>query len=100
MDVIRAGVKWQICLVYLDDLTFFSRSPAEHFEHLDEVFTRLGTGGITLNAAKCHFFQEEVGYLGHVIKPGRVHVLEKNLPALRGLGYLETQTQMKNFLGM
>jgi len=41
-----------------------------------------------------------VEYLGHVIRPGRVHVLEKNLPALRGLQYPETQTQMKSFLGM
>ena len=39
-------------------------------------------------------------YLGHVIRPGRVHVLEKNLRALRGLRYPETQTQMKSFLGM
>jgi len=51
--------------------------------------------------AKCHFFQEEVEYLlGHVIRPGRVHVLEKHLRALRGLRYPETQTQMKSFLGM
>jgi len=35
-----------------------------------------------------------------VIQPGRVHVLEKNLRALRGLRYPETQTQMKIFLGM
>jgi len=32
--------------------------------------------------------------------PGPVHVLEKNLRALRGLRYSETQTQMKRFLGM
>jgi len=62
--------------------------------------TRLGKAGVTLKAAKCHFFQEEVEYLGHVIRPGRVHVLEKNLRALRGLRYPETQTQMKSFLGM
>ena len=39
-------------------------------------------------------------YLGHVIRPGRVHVLEKNLRVLRDLRYTETQTQMKSFLGM
>jgi len=40
-----------------------------------------------------------VEYLGHGIGPGRVHVLGKNLRALRGLQYPETQTQMKSFLG-
>ena len=64
------------------------------------MLTRLGKAGVTLKAAKCHFFQEEVDYLGHVIRPGRVHVLEKNLRALRGIRYPETQTQMNRFLGM
>jgi len=64
------------------------------------VLTRLGKAGVTLKAAKRHFLQEEVEYLGHVIRPGRKHVLEKNLRALRGLRYPETQTQMKSFLGM
>jgi len=41
-----------------------------------------------------------VEYLGHVSRPGRVHVLEENLRAPRGLRYPDTQTQMKSFLGM
>jgi len=76
--MILAGVKWQICLVYLDDFIVFSRSPEEHLQHLDEVSTRLGEAGVTLKAATCHFFQEEDEYLDHVIRPGRVHVQEKN----------------------
>jgi len=100
MDMILAGVKWQICLVYLDDVIVFSCSLEEHLQHLDEVLTRMGKAGVTLKAAKCHFFQDEVEYRGHVIKPGRVNVLEKNLRAQRGLRYQETQNQMKIFLGM
>jgi len=100
MDMILAGVKCQICLVYLDAVIVFSRSPEEHLQHLDEMLTRVGKAGVTLKAAKCHFFKEEVQYLGHAIRPGRVHVLEKNLRALRGLQYPETQTQMKSSLGM
>jgi len=100
MDMNIAAVKWQICLVYLDDIIVFSRSPVEHLQHLNEVVTRIGKAGVTIKAAKCHFCQEEVEYLRHVIKPRRVHVLEKNLRALRGLRYPETQTQMKSLLGM
>ena len=64
------------------------------------MLTCLGNAGVTFKAAQCHLFQESVEYLGHVISPGRVHVLEKNLRALKGLRYPETQTQMKSFLGM
>jgi len=99
MDMILAGVKLQIRLVYVDDAIVFSRSPEEHLQHLDEVLTRLGKAGVTLKAAKCPLFQEEVEYLGHVVRPGRVQVLEKNLRALTGLWYAETQTQMRSFLG-
>jgi len=97
MGMILAGVKWQICSVYLDDVIVFSRSQEEHLQHLDEVLTLLGKARVTLKAAKCQFCQEEVEYVGHVIRPGRVQVLEKNLRALRGLRYPGTQTQMKSF---
>ena len=98
MDLMLAGVKWQICLVYLDDVIVFSSSPEEHLQHLDEVLTLIGKAGVALKASKCHFFQEKAEYLGHVIPPGRVHVLEKNLRALWGLRCPETQTQVKCFL--
>jgi len=71
----------------------------EHLQPLDDVLARLGKALVAMKAAKSHFFQEQVGYLGYVIRHGRVHVLEKNVRALRGLRYPETQTQMKSFLG-
>jgi len=79
---------------------FFRVFPEEHLQHLDKVQTLPGKAGATLKASKCHFFQEEVEYLGHVIRPGRVYVLEKIFRAHRGLRYPETQIQMKSFLGM
>ena len=100
MDTILAGVKWQICLVYLDDAIVFSRSPEGHLQHPDEVLTRLETAEVTLKTVKCHFFQKEVEYLCNVIRPGKVHVQEKNLRALKGLRYPETHTQMKSILCM
>jgi len=47
MDMILAGVKWQICYVYLDNVIVFSRSPEEHLQQLAEVLTRLGKAGVT-----------------------------------------------------
>jgi len=100
IHMILEGVNRQICLVYLGDVIVFSRSPEEHLKHLDEVLTRLEKAGVTLKEAKFHFYQEEVEFLDHVIRPGRVLDLEKNLRALKGPRYQETQTQMKRFLGM
>jgi len=100
MDMILSGVKWQTCLIYLDDLIIFSRTPEDHLAHLDEVLALLAAAGVSLKATKCHFFQTRVEYLGHVITPGRVAVNEKNTHALKGLRFPETQTEVKSFLGM
>ena len=100
MQMILAGVKRQVCLVYLHDVIVFSRSAEEHLRHLDEVLTRLGKTGVNLKAAKCYFFQEEVESLGDAIREETVYILEKNLRALRGLLYPDTQTPLESSLGM
>lgn len=100
MDMILAGVKWQTCLIYLDDVIVFSKTAEQHLDHLAEVLDLLAAAGVTLKATKCHFFQKEVEYLGHVVTPGRVAVNTKNTDALRRIRYPRTQTHLKSFLGM
>ena len=100
MNMILASLKWPIRLVYLDDVIVFSCSPKEHLQHLDEVLTRLSNAGVTWKAAKCHFFEEGVKYLGHVVIPVRVHVLEKKHWALTGLRYPVTQIWITRSLGL
>jgi len=58
--MILAVVKWLICLIYPDHVIIFSLSPEKHLQHIDEELTRLGQAGVTLKAAKCHFFQEQL----------------------------------------
>jgi len=69
MDMILAGFKWQICFIHLDDAFVFSRSAEENFQHLYEVLKLPGKAEVTLKAALCHLFQEDVEYVGHVISP-------------------------------
>jgi len=100
VDMIQAGVKWQYVLVYLDDIIVYSTDAESHLSHLQKVFTLLGENGVTLKAKKCHLFSNEVEYLGHVIRPGRISVNEKNLKAIRKAIYPKTETQLRSFLGM
>jgi len=67
---------------------------------LDNVFTFISEAGITLKEEKCHLCRDEVEYLGHIVRPGRRSVNEKNLKALRRVKLLKTQTQMRSFLGL
>jgi len=100
IDMILSGVKWQNVLVYLYDLIIFSADAESHLSHLDTVLTLLRKHGVTLNAQKCHVYSNEVEYLGHVVRPGRLSVNEKNLKAINKAIFPKAQTQQRSFLGM
>jgi len=100
IDMILSGVKWQNVLVYLDDLIIFSADAESHLSHLDTVLTLLRKHGVTFKAQKCHLFSNEFEYLGHVVRPGRLSVNEKNLKAIKKAVLPKTQTQLRSFLGM
>ena len=54
-------------LIYLDDVTVFSRMPEEHLIRLRAVLERFLEHGLKLKPSKCHFFQTEIDYLGHKV---------------------------------
>ena len=101
LDVILSGVRWKICLVYLEDYIIFSRDRKEHLDHLDTVLTLLEDAGIKLKPKKCFFMKKEVEYLGHCIRPGTLGVYRdaKAIRAIRDAAFPQTPTQMKSFLG-
>ena len=67
MDRVLSGLPWEVCLVYLDDLVIHAQSFEEDLARLESVFIRLRDAGLKLSPKKCHLFQEEVSYLGHVV---------------------------------
>jgi hypothetical protein len=78
VDIKLAGLTWKIGLVYLDDIIIFSETNEEHLEHMDTVLHRLYRAGFSLNLRK-RFFRDTVRYLGHVIRPGKLTVSDKNM---------------------
>ncbi|KFK44390.1 hypothetical protein AALP_AA1G251300 [Arabis alpina] len=54
-------------LVFFDDILVYSKSLAEHQQHLRIVFQVLASNELYVNRKKCQFGRSEVEYLGHVI---------------------------------
>jgi len=100
IDMILGGLKWKSCLVYLDDIIFFSQSAGEHVEHLREVFTALRGAGVSLKAKKCHLFQKEVEYLGPIVGQGELKVQDKNIRGLNEASPPRCKKDLRSFLGM
>ena len=67
MESILRGLNWRTCLIYLDDVTVFSKTFDDHPHHLAEVSDSFREANIKLKPSKCMFGQSKVAYLGHVI---------------------------------
>jgi hypothetical protein len=67
MDVILAGISYEICLVYIDDVIVFSDSLEQHLERLRTVLGRIRNAGLKLKPAKSFLMQKSVGFLGHLV---------------------------------
>jgi len=60
MQAILAGLEWDFCFVYIDDILIASKTFDEHVRHLELVFDRLRRAGLRLKPSKCFFLREEV----------------------------------------
>lgn len=60
LDILLAGVKWQFCLVYLDDVIIFSETEEKHIGHVDNVLQILHQAGVTLKLKKSEFCRKSV----------------------------------------
>ena len=100
IDMILSEVKFQNVLVYLDDLIIFFADAESHLSHLDMALTLFGQHGVTLKAQNFHLSSNEVEYLGHGVRPGRLGVNEKRPKAIKKAVFPKTQTQLRSILGV
>jgi len=100
LDIIWSGLWWQTCPVYLDDGIVFFWTVDEHIRHLRKVLLLLEKSGVSLKPSKCHLFQQEFEYLGHVVRPGELLVNQKSLKSMAQALPPRNQTELKSFLSM
>lgn len=100
LDILLSRFKWKTCLVYFDDIIIFSRSRAEHLEHVRSIMSILRDAGITLKLGKCKFCTDSVTYLGHEIRPGRLMIDEVRVKSLKQAKHPTTQTELRSYLAL
>jgi hypothetical protein len=62
MDIPFVGEKDKSVVIYLDDITIFSRYDKEHYHHLKKVFLKCRRFGLSLNPKKSLFVMKEGNY--------------------------------------
>ena len=100
MECALAGLVGDQCLIYLDDIIIFSSTFNEHLKCLACVFDRLWAAGLELKAKKCHFMQEQVTYLGHIISNKGIVPDKAKLTAVTVYPTPQTTKEVKQFMGI
>ena len=100
MDCVLAGLHWETCLFYLDDIIVFSSTWEEHLARLCEVFEHLRHAKLKLGATKCTFAAKEVNYLGHRVTEEGLLPDSSLLAAIREIPPPKTATEVRYFLGL
>ena len=87
------------CIVYLDDIIIFSDTKEEHLKRLQAVFQKLAAAGLKLKPSKCHFFKEEIEYLGDVVSGKGISNNPKKVEAVTKWPTPQTVYDVRSFLG-
>jgi hypothetical protein len=85
MDISFIGEKDKFVVIYLDDITFFSKSDKEHCCHLKKVFMKCRSFGLSLNPKKSLFSMKEGRLLGHIVSAMGVNIDPSRVEAIQAL---------------
>ena len=100
MEKVLAGLTWQICLVYLDDVIVYSRTVHEHIDRLESILQRLIEAGLKLKPKKCFLFRKQVAFLGHVVSAEGVGTDPEKIKAVQEWRTPRDLTDVRSFLGL
>ena len=91
-----------ICIPYLDDTLFFSKTFDSHVNEVRTVLQCLREYGIKLKLSKCDLFKPEVRYLGRIVSAEGSKVDPADFEAVRALKDIRPQTvgQLRKMLGL
>jgi ribonuclease HI len=99
MDIAFIGEKDKFVVIYLDDITVFSKSDIEHHCHLKRVFLKCRRFGLSLNPKKSLFAMQEGKLLGHIVSAEGVRIDPDRVEAIQALSLPRSKKEVQAFLG-
>ena len=86
-------------VIYLDDLTMFSKQRSDHYDHLEQVLARCQEHGISLNPKKSIFGVTKGKLLGHVVSKEGTKIDIERVKAIQSLTLPTSKTGVHSFSG-
>ncbi|KAL0544306.1 hypothetical protein IC582_019419 [Cucumis melo] len=85
-------------IVFMDDILIYSKTEAEHEEHLRIVLQTLRDNKLYAKFSKCEFWLKQVSFLGHVVSKAGVPVDPAKIEAVTGWTRPSTVSEVRSFL--
>ena len=87
-------------IVFIDDILIYSRTEADHAEHLRIALEILRREKLYAKFSKCEFWLREVQFLGHVVSNEGIKVDPSKIEAVLNWDRPRTPTEVRSFLGL
>ena len=100
MDLVLAGLSYEYCLVYLDDIIIYARTFDEHLRRLEAVFSRLRWARLKLKPSKCSLLQRKVSFLGHNVSEAGVEMQSEKIKAVLDWPTPKNLHDVRSYLGL
>lgn len=99
MDMEFQGLIYKLVLIYLDDITVFSKNANENLSHLKQVFERCREFGISLNPKKCIFVVHEGKLIGHIVSKQGITIDLERVSVILAFPLPNHKKGLQRFLG-
>jgi hypothetical protein len=86
-------------LAYIDDVIIHSATVEDHLDHVEQVLALHAKFGMKLRLNKCHMFQKEVEYLGHLVSKEGIKMIPTYVDRILTWELPYTGKELRTFLG-
>ncbi|KAL0543937.1 hypothetical protein IC582_019043 [Cucumis melo] len=87
-------------IVFIDDILIYSKTEAEHEEHLHHVLETLRANKLYVKFSKCEFWLKKVSFLAHVVSSEGISVDPTKIEADTSWPRPFTVSEIRSFLGL
>ena len=99
MDISFVGEKEKFVVIYLYDITVFSKSNDEHLKHLKQTFLKCNKYGLSLNPKKYNFVMAKGKILGHIVSAKGIKIDSKWVKIILKISLPRNKKGIQSFLG-
>eukprot|EP00253_Pinus_taeda_P025632 PITA_25632 len=99
MDTAFRGLINRTVVVYLDDITVFSKERSNNLHDLNQIFQRCKRYGISLNPKKSFFALDQGKLLGFVVSQDGIYIDPDRIKEISEIPFPHNKKSMQSFLG-